>query len=54
MCSQIAACMRQLEQTLKDAESNFPEIKFSVLLFGDFNSTPPFGVLELMRTGQVK
>ena len=40
--------MRQLEKLKKEAEIEFG-MKFSVLFCGDFNSTPPFGVLEFMR-----
>ena len=32
----------------KEAEIEL-DMKFSVLLCGDFNSTPPFAVLEFMR-----
>ena len=41
-------------QVLLEARNTWPDIQFSILLFGDFNSTPPFGVLELMRTGLVR
>ena len=40
--------MCQLEKLKKEAEIEFG-MKFSVLFCGDFNSTPPFGVLEFMR-----
>lgn len=47
---QIGVCLAQLESTLIDARNARPEMEFSLLLFGDMNSTPPFAVLELMRT----
>jgi len=50
---QIGVCLKQLEQVLADAQKSWPDVRFSLLLCGDFNSTPPFGVLEFMRTGQV-
>ena len=31
-----------------------PDIKFAVILAGDFNSTPPFGVLQFMREGRIE
>ena len=51
---QIGVCMKLLEQALAQAQESRPDLKFSLLLFGDFNSTPPFGVLQFMRTGLVR
>lgn len=51
--SQIGVCLKQLEQVYAEAQRSWPDIKFSIVLCGDFNSTPPFGVLEFMRSGQV-
>lgn len=45
---QIALIMRELENLKKVSEETFG-MKFTLLLCGDFNSTPPFGVLEFMR-----
>ena len=45
---QIAMIMRQLEEIKKNCEEKY-KLKFSLLLCGDFNSTPPFGVLEFIR-----
>ena len=45
---QISMIMRQLEKVKNSAEKEF-DTTFSVLLSGDFNSTPVDGVLEFMR-----
>jgi 2',5'-phosphodiesterase len=47
---QIAMIMRELEAAVQAGQKNWPEKKFSLLLCGDFNSTPTFGVLEFMKT----
>jgi 2',5'-phosphodiesterase len=50
---QTAMIVRQLEKIKTSAEKNFG-LAFSVLLCGDFNSTPPFGVLEFMQQKVIK
>lgn len=51
---QAAMCLRELEHVLeKQQQSSSNTRKYSVMLCGDFNSTPPFGVLEFVRKGQV-
>ena len=40
--------MKELEMVKKQAEQDYKK-KFSIMLCGDFNSTPPFGVLEFIR-----
>lgn len=50
---QTAMIVRQLEKIKTSAEKNFG-MAFSVLLCGDFNSTPPFGVLEFMQQKVIK
>ena len=46
---QIGTVMRELEFIKEQWSKIHPEKCFSILLCGDFNSTPPFGVLEFMR-----
>ena len=41
--------MRELENISKKWSKNNPQKSFSILLCGDFNSSPPFGVLEFMQ-----
>ena len=50
---QTAMIVRQLEKIKTSAEKSFG-MAFSVLLCGDFNSTPPFGVLEFMQHKVIK
>ena len=45
---QIAMVIKELEMAKKSAEETFGKT-FSVMLCGDFNSTPPFGVLDFIR-----
>ena len=44
----LAMVMKELELVKKQAEQEYKK-KFSIMLCGDFNSTPPFGVLEFIR-----
>lgn len=46
---QIATVMRELEDIVKRYSEKNAEKQYSTLLCGDFNSSPPFGVLEFMR-----
>jgi len=48
---QVEMCRAELEKARKEVELMFPENKVTVMLCGDFNSTPPFGVLEYMTCG---
>ena len=50
---QTALCMGHLEKTLQNMKESKPDMTFSVILAGDFNSTPPFGVLQFMREGSI-
>ncbi len=50
---QIGLAMTSLTSTLEEAKSKWPEKSWSLVLCGDFNSTPPFGVLEFMRNGMI-
>ena len=50
---QTALCMGHLEKTLQRMKESLPNMKFSVILAGDFNSTPPFGVLQFAREGLI-
>ena len=51
---QIALCMHHIEEMLQLMSKTKPEMKFAVILAGDFNSTPPFGVLQFMREGRIE
>ena len=44
---------KQLEMARTKVVEMFPERKVTVMLCGDFNSTPPFGVLEYMTGGSI-
>ena len=46
---QVGIVMRILENFAKKLSEENPTKNYSILLCGDFNSTPPFGVLEFMR-----
>jgi hypothetical protein len=50
---QTALCLGHLENTLKFMKESNPKMQFSVILAGDFNSTPPFGVLQFLREGTI-
>ena len=50
---QTALCLGHLEKTLKLMKESNPKMQFSVILAGDFNSTPPFGVLQFLREGTI-
>ena len=51
---QIALCTHHIEEMLENVKQSYPGTNFSVILAGDFNSTPPFGVLEFMREGKIE
>ena len=51
---QTAVCMRLLEQKLAQLQQESPEGAVTLILAGDFNSTPPFGVPEFMRKGEAE
>jgi len=51
---QISLCTHHIEEMLLNMNKTRPDIKFSVILAGDFNSTPPFGVLQFMREGRIE
>ncbi len=50
---QIGLCMRKLDEIVKKWSQSFNGRKYSLVMCGDFNSTPPFGVLEYMTTGYI-
>jgi len=50
---QVEMCRMELEMARLKVVEMFPESKVTVMLCGDFNSTPPFGVLEYMTGGSI-
>ncbi len=50
---QMALIMRELEELKQKCQAQF-SLDFGLLLCGDFNSSPPFGVLEFMREKVIK
>ena len=50
---QIALCVGHLKKALQYMKEEKQGMQFSVILAGDFNSTPPFGVLQFMREGSI-
>lgn len=50
---QTAICISHLERTLAHMKEEKPDMHFSIIFAGDFNSTPPYGVLKFIREGFV-
>ena len=48
---QASLCLDHLQEISDQFKASHPDFDYSVILAGDFNSTPPFGVLEFMRKG---
>jgi len=50
---QIDMCLTEIKLFRDEIEKENPGKQVSVLLCGDFNSTPPFGVLQYCREGHI-
>jgi len=50
---QAEMCRVELEVAREKIMEMFPDSKVSIMLCGDFNSTPPFGVLEYFNGGKI-
>ena len=50
---QVAICAKELEEEMSRVKGSDPEAEVGVFLSGDFNSTPPFGVLQFMRSRHI-
>ena len=50
---QAGMCLQGLQRVRSETAADRPSADIALLLCGDFNSTPPFGVLDLMRSGRV-
>jgi 2',5'-phosphodiesterase len=50
---QVEMCRVELEKVRREVEEEYPGNKVTVMLCGDFNSTPPFGVLEYLTGGLI-
>ena len=50
---QVEMCRVELERVRQEVQDSFPEKTVTVILCGDFNSTPPFGVMEYMTGGVI-
>jgi len=50
---QVEMCRVELEKVRQEVLDLFPEKTVTVMLCGDFNSTPPFGVVEYLTGGVI-
>ena len=50
---QTEMCRVELEKVRARTVAEFPERRVAAIFCGDFNSTPPFGVVQLLTTGHV-
>jgi len=51
---QTDMCLTQIKLFRQELAAKFPQKRISVMLCGDFNSTPPFGVLQYCREGSIR
>jgi len=51
---QAEMCRVELEVVRKKTLEMFPDKEVTIMLCGDFNSTPPFGVLEYFNVGKIE
>jgi len=50
---QIEMCLTEIKALKSEMEAKYPESSVAVLQCGDFNSTPPFGVLKYCTEGEI-
>jgi len=50
---QTEMCLVELKETRREILSRYPDTEVGILFCGDFNSTPPFGVLKYVTEGSL-